>query len=214
MSRRTQKPAVVTVSERDPFLCAVHEAGHAVVACKLRVPFKYVTIEQEDSSAGHVEMTVSYTHVYRDFVRRGAARVPDPWRENRIMVSYAGISAEELKFWSADLARADDSAFVDFVGIKALASGTPQISESRLLELREKTRRLVRRPEVRFWIERVAHTLCACETIDARAVKMLKDGRCGPSVDGEKWVIWGDGGEELSYPFPPRRRDMTIPVSL
>src|SRR5437016_2249213 len=72
---------------------AYHEAGHAVAASWLRVPFRYVTIvpDEQDGSLGHIR----FTALSKDFgpdIESGSKvrRVLEP----RIMVGLAGCAAE------------------------------------------------------------------------------------------------------------------------
>jgi len=72
---------------------AYHEAGHAVVACRLRRPFRYVTIEPESDSLGHVRK-YSWARTLEKTKEEGASPAMQRRLEHDILMMYAGPHAE------------------------------------------------------------------------------------------------------------------------
>ncbi|MDG2014018.1 MAG: hypothetical protein P8J33_10955 [Pirellulaceae bacterium] len=71
---------------------AYHEAGHAVMAIRYKISFKYVTIEPSESedTLGHVKFREYPTWLDLENVDERTNR----WSEKRILVSLAGQAAE------------------------------------------------------------------------------------------------------------------------
>lgn len=168
----------------DPSVMAVHEAGHAVVAVRFRLPFKYVTIIPSKQirtleggyAGGHIEFRPDRT-TYQAFVKRGSSYVPNPRIKNRIIALFAGISAQELYFKALSEADADTLAKVDFEDAGLLAQQSEGVSDDDLpvylSGLREKSRQIVRMLKVHKRIELVEYALSAFQTLDEATVKAL-----------------------------------------
>ena len=80
---------------------AFHEAGHAVLACLLRQPFEYVSIEPDDRSRGRVALQLSNIQQKKSFVERNgkfSLQTVGPSHERRVekflLMANAGIAAE------------------------------------------------------------------------------------------------------------------------
>jgi hypothetical protein len=72
---------------------AYHEAGHAVMAYHVRRRFKYVTIEQEEDSLGHILLS-RWPKGIEPGIDSGA-RVEN-YLKNSILIDLAGHAAERL----------------------------------------------------------------------------------------------------------------------
>jgi len=84
--------ACIRQGYREASIAALHEAGHAVVAAYLRVPFSRVTIKPTANSSGHVTPIYRRYRGYDDFrmkvLQRASKRFPADaivWNEEAIV---------------------------------------------------------------------------------------------------------------------------------
>jgi hypothetical protein len=149
---------------------AYHEAGHAVVALSLGVPFLFVTVKETDDYLGVMRHPEGYSEVlansqYEEF--------GDEAYKAAAMVSIAGYAAECIYSGSPgdfmdDCYEHDRSSFIDLV--MRLGMDTERIG----LRIAAETRALLesRWPEV----ELVAATLLERQTLTAQEVENLLGG--------------------------------------
>src|SRR5579862_6343747 len=83
----------------------IHEAGHAVMAAHVRLPFEYVTVveDKEIAASGHLKITEAR---YRTHWRVGGRFIGlseqqfrqayKPYFEKHIMVAFGGLIAQRL----------------------------------------------------------------------------------------------------------------------
>jgi hypothetical protein len=164
---------------------AIHEAGHAVIAVHLHLPFLRVLLapenngtcpELEDSTkwAGMVEIQVPGRFEVGDFVtRRGAQMFDEPevrlrekmveHFEKQIMASCAGKLADDIYQWNGTVseessagAAKDEEDIRKFQNWQWSDDIRIEVSDARVVQLRRRTERLVRIPYVACAIESIA----------------------------------------------------------
>jgi len=163
---------------------AYHEAGHAVIAAHLHVPFSHVWITTKrcvrDKEAGATETTWKYRS-RRAFsmcqnsegetvlVRVDMEKKRREVAEREIMMMCAGRLAEQL-FYTDDL-QTDEH---DVKAIHAL-QGDFGISDARVARLRRRVERLVQRPRIKAAIqETVLHLMTAEDgVVPAKTVRAI-----------------------------------------
>src|SRR6266853_1396152 len=84
----------------------IHETGHGIVACQLRVPFKFITNvpEKQYESLGHILHRDTTLSVCEEMDRKSYLRR----LEDRIVACYGGLAATELVFGSTVGAEEDE----------------------------------------------------------------------------------------------------------
>jgi hypothetical protein len=100
---------------------AFHEAGHAVLACLLRQPFEYVSIEPDDKSRGRIALQRSNIQQKKSFVERNGKfrlQTVGPSHERRVekllLILVAGFAAETAFLGESDESKAGATADYDF----------------------------------------------------------------------------------------------------
>jgi protein gp37 len=159
--KRTTEP--VHISEVD-----VHETGHGIVACQLRVPFKYITNVPENSrdSLGHI--------LPRDTIRIPAfadekTRIKQRW-EDYIIMCYGGLAATALVFGSTDGSDKDQEAARN-IAVHDLKI-PPERLDIYLEELKERAVKIMRQPWVAEAMRQIAVELA--ERRKVRSVRIRK----------------------------------------
>jgi len=146
---------------------SVHEAGHAIAAIRMRVPFSYVSIESDilPGSGGHIMMTLP---MYGGTVK-SIQRV--------LVVLFAGASAADyiLKldgaFYDAQIAGDMDQIKSTVTASKKLISAKHQ--KDFVEECRVRAEKLLRMPFAENAIKDVAKKLMVGQKLSADRVKKV-----------------------------------------
>jgi hypothetical protein len=85
---------VLRALDEELWFSALHEAGHVVVACRLRVPFVSVTIVPDEDSRGRMRHPDGYSRRLIEMTQTANPGSPE-WKrlENSLVVSLAGCAA-------------------------------------------------------------------------------------------------------------------------
>ncbi len=152
------------------YLAAVHEAAHAVLCVRFKIPFNYVTIEPKDETDGHVAIHMPR---YHNSVWREGRIVINPRIENYFAMLMAGVEATAIYL---DLPPAIDLERGGSGDLKTVKRIIREFYPSQAKELIERAkqnaRRLVQQPRIREQIEMVAADLRISRTLDSSTVKM------------------------------------------
>jgi hypothetical protein len=191
---------MITILSNDvqEFFDAIHEAGHAVAAAKLGLPFDYVTVVPNEFSRGHL-MPASIGRPRRVYVIRRGAMILNPYLQNFIVVSLAGFSAQNSWFEPNGIPIAVNKkmyrASRDFVDAKKIVVKYAEWMDAErraayLDRMQRRADRLVL--QERLWIKRVADTLCCTKTIGPKIVAELRHKTKIPLADGKSEITWCD----------------------
>jgi|SRR5579884_1318366 len=90
---RREKERAIDRAERRKRQTAYHEAGHAVIAFYLFLPFRYASVKPADGALGHVRFRKAPKWAYDEYSSRPLAQ--RAFWENHIIVSFAGRIAEQ-----------------------------------------------------------------------------------------------------------------------
>jgi hypothetical protein len=155
---------------------AHHEAGHAVLAAVLHVPFAYVTIEPDKTSFGHV--TTLWSDGFRPDIKgdlRTRAKV-----EAHAIVSLAGPAAE-ARFAGGVVVAGGDIDRSHAVGFATWLSGTPEETEAFVQLWEIQARQRVSQDWIWSAIEAVAKELLVQRRLGAARVRaVVRDAMRGP----------------------------------
>jgi hypothetical protein len=162
--------------------CAIHEAGHAVIAVALGVTIDDASVDATDGFAGHVRPASSqnrrafrYDRSCRGYTEEAAKR---DWAHREAMWSYAGALAECV-FIDGHFGRASGGAFersVDNVAAEAdLAEFYPSDpSRAKVRErLKRRTLRMLHRPALWQAVKTVACELMSHRKLDGLEIRLL-----------------------------------------
>ena len=156
---------------------AHHEAGHAVAAIELRIPFKYVTIDPNLRALGHCALSKA-TDFHPDYSMTLATR---DRVERYIMTCYAGLTAEAKFTGKLDFKGAEHDLMLAARLAISFAGGDEEADAySRWLLVR--TRQLWTWPgepsenlDTDLWtkVKSVAQHLTTCSTLSNRRVREI-----------------------------------------
>jgi len=170
---------------------AIHEAGHAVVAAHLHMPFSRVLLAPKhcvpelptgEKWFGMVDMRMRGSFKAKlVIIRRGRSIFSDPEAilrkkiiehlEKHIMISYAGRLADEIYPWGGTVSNESSAgAAKDQEDIRKFQNWQwsddiqAEVSDSRCAQLRRRTERIIRIPYVGFAIEETAFLLATSKS--------------------------------------------------
>lgn len=153
----------------DPWNLAIHEAGHAVVAHVLGLPYGNVTVEADDDSAGHIVLADQWGILEAWEKREKWCRDEETAIRARTMCVMAGREAEEECLGHCEGGDGDDQYWVVMMlDSSAIPAERLERWEARL---RRHARGLVRRH--RSAIEHIARELMAKQRLSSAAVMNL-----------------------------------------
>jgi hypothetical protein len=155
-----------------PGSVAIHEAGHAVIACILGLPTGHVTIVADEGSAGHFIIRDPY-EIWEDWEARGKYRSLDSVFRGRIMALMAGGEAEAEFFGTCSEGDGNDRNWIACMLQELCQESEVERTEARL---RRMTRMLMRRH--RKTVQRVAEQLEVRGTLSEGEVAAF----CGPAT--------------------------------
>ena len=162
----------------------VHETGHGIVACQLRVPFKFITNVPEKTSSGYI--------LPRHTVRIPAfadkqARIKKHL-ENYIVMCYGGLAATELVFNSSDGSNVDEEH------ARQIATNglniAPEHLDNYLEASRERARHIIRQPWAAEAILEIAVELVERRKVRSGRVRQIcAEWRTNSWLPDEPWWI-------------------------
>ena len=151
---------------------AYHEAGHAVAAFYMKRSFRYVTIEPEEDSLGHI--------MYKKF-RDSFNPEIDPDREIRkplekaIITAFAGPIAEQIFSGRKNIIGAK-SDLRDALDYACYLCGSLEETEAYVNWLWIRTKNMIKQPAKWCSVEGLAEELLDCRKIGyMKARKIIKD---------------------------------------
>ncbi len=184
-SRRSRRPEPSTkplTAEKLRLRTAFHEAGHAVLACLLRQPFHYASIDPDGPFRGRVTLDISNIGARDAFIEQpdGSFRPsrptvsPERTLEKYTLIAAAGPVAETMfqglhvvteGAWEHDLAFADDLALSVF-GDDETAEAYVDLVAARVQHI------IVKKPVFRA-VRHVADELLECDRLSSRKVRAI-----------------------------------------
>ena len=151
---------------------AYHEAGHAVAAFHMRRSFRYVTIEPDEESLGHVMYTKFSDSFRPDIDSDRKIRKP---LEKAIITAFAGPIAEQIFSGRKNPigASRDFHSASDYVSYLCVSS---EESEAYINWLWIKTKKMIMNPTKWCSVKRLAEELLDCRRIGyVKARKIIKE---------------------------------------
>lgn len=180
-------------TEAEDRLVAYHEAGHAVAAVRLRLPFVLLTIESGEGSLGHILHDTSS----RQLADRRSAGIITPAMRERLMelaicsfAGAAGAGIAEGVDWDWTGAESDEDHVWHCLMLATPDVHHPEGGESPALQAladycRARTLDLIRGNADR--VRAVADALIEHRTLKANRVRaIVKDGDAPPPTDSER----------------------------
>jgi ATP-dependent Zn protease len=134
---------------------AYHEAGHAMVAKWLSIPFVSVTVDAKDVSAGHMVLKRGWPF-YRPF-GEPSPKVRDNV-ERDVVMSFSGNIAER-RFLGVDITAGSEGDFQDVNGYLIAISQSTTVAEAWGIYLWHRADKIVRTPAVWRGIQAIAAAL-------------------------------------------------------
>lgn len=168
MARTARKKTLLTVAH--------HEAGHAVAAIYLGIPFQYATVLAEEDSLGHVLFKRAPKWACNEYSPR-RLRQREYW-EHKVIVGFAGRIAEE-HFLGRGTRYGHHSDYQNIVDCGLPFWGAnPEVHIHWFRWLHAQSKELV----IRRWrdISAVANALIESETLSYQEIRNLVNKLYGP----------------------------------
>ncbi|MGA9086861.1 MAG: hypothetical protein ACLQMU_02700 [Methanoregula sp.] len=148
----------------DDEVSAFHESGHAVFACLLNIPIKYITIEKP----ARFRYTV-----------RGSLKLPFNMRAHRI-ISAAGMKVQKKYFPTVIDSRDGKTDTTHFDNSCKISHIDPSIERR---EIESFINKHLEDPEVRHKIEILSHELLKKRTIHGKEIEKILDEKIPPELE-------------------------------
>jgi protein gp37 len=160
---KPKRPESVSISHTD-----IHETGHGIVACQLRVPFKFITNvpEKQYDSLGHILHRQAST-VFEATDKNIYTRK----REDRIVACYGGLAATELVFGDTSGTEGDEQ-IARMIALSDL-NIAPKHLDTYLQKAKERAREIIRQPWAAEAMRQIAIELAERRKVRSGRVRQI-----------------------------------------